>query len=309
MAYPPDPYYNYRRTSHHLSPDPPYGASLYRSRSHGHSPRPEINIYNEQNGPVFLPPSPDLRGRTSIRIEDLEDEVAALRLANSRSRSRARTEAAATAAAAAAMPWGYQQPQQAAPAWYDLQREQERLKAEYELKRLQDKANADRQKQHEAELIAAYEARKRDDKDKEKAAEVALLQKIEREKREKKEREDREWDEFLRIQKEKKEEEKAEKQKKEEELEGAMRERLREHGFTDSQIAAMIAKKKKNEERPSSSSGALVSIGRQAPVYPKVHLQYLDTETLRYFGIPYEYDVSFPTNLSSSKIVLSHRDC
>lgn len=285
--YDSDPYHgHHRRTSHHLSPD--FGASLHRSRSQGHGPRPEINIYNEQIAPTVFPPSPGLRGRSPVSLGDelLAEELAALRIA--RSRSRSRTDASM-------MPWDHRR----SLSPNDLLQLQSTMEQKYELKRLQDKLDEERRKEREAAVIADYERRQREEKDNAKAAEIALIQKIEREKIEKKEREEREYNEFLRKQKEKKEKEEREKKEREEELEAAMRERLREKGFTDAQVKAMI-RREKSEAPIAGSATALVPFPGRGPVYPKAHIDHLDTATLRYFGIPYEYDsVSFllpPTN-------------
>ena len=77
----------------------------------------------------------------------------------------------------------------------------------------------------------------------------------------------------------------------------AMRKRLEEADFTPSQIDAIMSSGNGREQQPASSTlkaapppAAGEPTNPRAPVYPKVHTDYMATETLRYYDIPWEYD-------------------
>jgi len=141
-----------------------------------------------------------------------------------------------------------------------------------------------------------------------------VIEKVEREKREAKEREDREWAEFERRRKEKEEKEAKEKKEAQAKLDEAMRKRLAESGFTQSQIDAIMDKEKKKQEPISKTTTttttttlARVPLRGHVPVYAKIHVDYISTETLRYYDIPWEYDrVSInQIPLTSEKTILT----
>jgi hypothetical protein len=102
----------------------------------------------------------------------------------------------------------------------------------------------------------------------------------------------------------KEKEEKAEKEKKAEKqkMDDAMRKHLAESGFTQSQIEAIMDKNKKQQQQqqqqPAShrttttttTTLARVPLREEVPVYAKIHVDYISTETLRYYDIPWEYD-------------------
>lgn len=189
-------------------------------------------------------------------------------------------------------------------AW---EKEEERIKAAYELKIAKDevkrKAEANKRKEEEEEeaeskkrWISDYEKKKREDAEKAKAAEVALIQKLDREAREKKEKEKKEYEEFLLKQKEEKEKKERERKEEEEKIEQAMRNRLRKYGFAENQIEVMVKEEKAKTITPGALPIAPIGWpGQPAPVYAKVHRDFLSVETLIYYDIPYEYDrVSTP---------------
>lgn len=96
---------------------------------------------------------------------------------------------------------------------------------------------------------------------------------------------------FERRQKEKKIKEEEEKKKKEAEFEEEMRKRLARQGYTQSQIDRMV--KEKDEKDGGGKVTKTTTIEKwksSAPVYAKIHRDYLSIETLRYYEIPYEYD-------------------
>ena len=96
---------------------------------------------------------------------------------------------------------------------------------------------------------------------------------------------------FERRQREKKAKEEEDKKKKEAEFEEEMRRRLARQGYTQSQIDVMV--KEKEEKKPATTTTTTTTIEKfrsSAPVYAKVHRDYLSVDTLRYYEIPYEYD-------------------
>ena len=78
-----------------------------------------------------------------------------------------------------------------------------------------------------------------------------------------------------------------------------MRKRLARFGYPPDQIDVMVKEEiKKTTTYPGNS---LDRWRPQAPVYAKVHKDYLSVDTLRYFQIPYEVDnvsLSIPSLLS-----------
>ncbi|SMR45138.1 unnamed protein product [Zymoseptoria tritici ST99CH_3D1] len=380
-GYYPDPYDYYgpppppRRPSphHHMRSDyrnPAYldpgaaGSGLYRSRSHGHSPAPTINVYNrmmQDNDnrtpspapplvaypPVMYPPypgevrvsprgSPESRGRRrSSRLgerlgDEMLEDLAGLALdARLRSRSRGRSDVA----------WGDRPPGLA--DWQLAQREaelkeksrerawkveQERITTKLKLEQLQ--AEAKREKDEDAarlreqRIVEDYERKQREAKAKEKEEEQRIKDKIEKDKREEKERRDREYleykqrekdakdeeerkyNDFLRLQKEKKEKQEREEREEEERFQSEMRKRLANMGYTQQTIDILVDEekakkfKKQVESKHNTTTTALVA-GEpfrppRAPVYPKIHREYLSVETLKYYQIPWEYDRSNP---------------
>ena len=194
-----------RRSQHFLNPN--YDGGLYRTRSQGHAPQPNvINVYNDMmqdanasmrsssRSPPY-PPSPDYRGRRSGdrgRLGDeLVDELSNLAIENRRLRSRSRGRSDAG-------PYAndfYE---------YDMHRrhlddERERIKTEYEMQRLKDeakrKAGEEAAKAERKRIIEEYERKQREEEDERKAEEKRIREKVDKEKREAKEKEEKEWNE------------------------------------------------------------------------------------------------------------------
>lgn len=268
--------------------------------------------------PVY-PPSPDPRGRADIRLGDelIAAELAALRL-NARSRSRGRSDAAIL-----------EQPRQTSPGWYKWQleqkereireaeqkryweREQERWKIEAELKRAQEDARRKREQEEATaerrRVIEEYERKKVEDAQRARDEEKRLREKFEREEREAKEKADKEYNEFLRIQKEKKDAEERRNREEKEKIDAAMMERLIKAGYSYATAEAMLnpktEKKQKKEKKErdddiiqiidefANNATAVGSRSHRTPVFAKIHKRYLDVATLRYYRIPYEWDV------------------
>ncbi|GIZ40679.1 hypothetical protein CKM354_000400700 [Cercospora kikuchii] len=189
----------------------------------------------------------------------------------------------------------------------------------------------EREKKDAAEKAAVeeYERKQREAKKKAEDAERAVKEKIEREAREKKqkdkelyeefkrrekeeeEKQKREWEEFERKRKEKEEKEKKKKADEEKAFQEQMRERLRALGYTEQTIDIMVDKEKtKNFQqevnaRPRSQDRRTTRTTTQqtlvawdpparAPVYPKVHKDYIELKTLEYYQLPWHYDRDDP---------------
>ncbi|KAF2771689.1 hypothetical protein EJ03DRAFT_349301 [Teratosphaeria nubilosa] len=205
--------------------------------------------------------------------------------------------------------------QKAEKAEHDAEESREKAVADFE-KRKRDEA--EKAKAERAKILADIEREKAQAKEEErrilekaerdkreaKEEERRILEKAEREQREAKERKEREYQDFLRMQKEKEEKAKAEQKAEKEKLDNALRDRFRKMGYTDPQIDVLVDEEKYKEmqaqqknvgapTRGMSPGSALPSFNR-APVYIKVHRDYLSPETLRYYEIPYESDRTDP---------------
>lgn len=189
----------------------------------------------------------------------------------------------------------------------DLKRKEDEAKAkqkaaerEWEIK----KAEAERERKAEEQALREkFDREAKEKKDKERKA----YEEFKRKEREDAEEEKRKWDEFERKRKEKEEKEKKKKQDEEKAFQEEMRERLRALGYTEQTIDVMVDKEKTqqfktevnhNPQNTSSTTSRTtihedrINIFRppQSPVYPKVHKNYLATETLKYYDLPWEYD-------------------
>ncbi|KAJ4343129.1 hypothetical protein N0V95_006744 [Ascochyta clinopodiicola] len=140
-------------------------------------------------------------------------------------------------------------------------------------------------------IIYEYERKKVLDAEKTKRAreELLLQMKLEEEKQRQKDKE--EYEAFQRKQAEKQAAEKARHDREEKELEETMRKRLAQFGFQENQIQAMVhpEQQKKLEQQVGMTPHNPLRIAPQ-PTYAKIRREYLDTETLHYYDIPYEND-------------------
>lgn len=289
----------------------------------------DANLRADSHSPpvIPIPPynhTPDFRGR---RLGDqLADELAEMRLERRmRSRSRGRSDASSSSGRGGRSDYYRHEMDRLEREKREIEqreawkKEEARIKADIEIKRLKDEAKRAEddaaQAAEKKRVIEEYERKQREAKEKAKEEELRiiekmerdkreakeeekrLMEKIEREKREEKEREEREWAEFERKRKEKQEKEDREKKEAQEKLDEAMRKRLAEKGFTHSQIEAIMDKEKaanksttKITTTTTTTSRALAPLNSHVPVYAKIHVNYLSTETLRYYDIPWEYD-------------------
>ena len=314
---------------------------LHRTRSTGHSPAPIVNVYNDvyqdanlradNQSPHYAPmplgaypvpysaARPESRGRRDRLGDELADELAEMRIERRmRSRSRGRSDASSRSSDGRGRSEFYKHELdrlerekrdiEQKEAW---KREEARIKADMEIKRLKDEAKraADEEKQESEKrrVNEELESKQREAKDKAKAEEIRILEKmerdkiaakeeekrvlekVEREKREAKEREDREWAEFERRRKEKQEKEEKEKKEAQAKLDDAMRKRLAESGFTQSQIEAIMDKEKAKKQPTKTTTTTTTTTLTRAPLrahvptYAKIHIDYLSVETLRYY--------------------------
>lgn len=69
-----------------------------------------------------------------------------------------------------------------------------------------------------------------------------------------------------------------------------MRKRLARQGYTEAQINRMV--REKDDKKPSTitTTTTVEKWKSAAPVYAKIHRDYISIDTLRYYEIPYEYD-------------------
>lgn len=215
----------------------------------------------------------------------------------------------------------------------EAKRDREEREAEERKKRIEAdwerKIRVDREEKEAAEkaAVAEYERKQREAKQKAEDAERALKEKLDREAREQKEKdkqqyeefkrrekekeekEKREWDEFERKRKEKEEKEKQEKAAQEKGFQDEMRNRLRALGYTEQTIEIMVDKEKAKsfqdevKSRPRSHDRCTTITRKspvewhapvRAPVYPKVHKDYIELKTLEYYQLPWHYDRNDP---------------
>lgn len=183
---------------------------------------------------------------------------------------------------------------------------EKRLIAEHERK---VREAEEKRKAEEKRAVQEYERKQREAKEKAAEEERRLKEKLEREAKEAKEKKEKQYQDFLREQKERKEKKEKEAKEAEEKFQAEMRKRLQNLGYSERTIEIMIDeektkqfKKDLNERTPSpyhrSPSGhpgdTVIHVGDwrapKAPVYPKVHRDYLAVETLKYYDLPWEYD-------------------
>ena len=83
-----------------------------------------------------------------------------------------------------------------------------------------------------------------------------------------------------------------------------MRERLYKAGYSSREIERVISDEKEKTTKKitttttTRTSNALTPFeGSRAPIYAKIHRDYLSVDTLKYYDIPWEYDKVSPTIL------------
>jgi chemotaxis protein histidine kinase CheA len=153
-----------------------------------------------------------------------------------------------------------------------------------------DAAKKKRKEEDEAAAAVAQFKKKEEDEKKKKEELKAQFKREEEEKKAKDKEEEEKWKAKIAAK------EKAEKDKKkahEKELEDEMHRKLAVYGFQENQIEAVLKPKKV----PSLAIGLsplhprpALEFRTETPTYIKVKREHVDIETLRYFGLPWEYD-------------------
>ncbi|QDS74475.1 hypothetical protein FKW77_006722 [Venturia effusa] len=173
---------------------------------------------------------------------------------------------------------------------------QKEIVARAELKRKEQEAA---EKKREADFLAAHQQKLADQKKKDDEARERFRLEDEAKKKKAKEEEDRIKAKIKEEAEKAKEKQKAEEKKLEEE----MHKRLAKFGFQENQIEAVLDPKKAANLPPGASPAnpqhAVAPYHRPhhdhfhhaaTPTYIKVHRSHVDVETLKYFGLPWEYD-------------------
>ncbi|KAK5114925.1 hypothetical protein LTR62_002084 [Meristemomyces frigidus] len=265
---------------------------------------------------VMYPPSPGYRGHGRLGDKLVEDFAEIAIHDRMRSRSRGRSDVGGDRS-------GYYQ-WELARKERELEEEKRKLlsEKEWELRKMRDDEKR-RRKQldedaEEKRIVTEYEAKQRKKAADAKEAELRLREKLDREKREQKEEEERmkakfkqdeedakkrekeAWLEFERKRQAKEEKEKADKKAEKEKFEHEMRKRLESFGvYSQAQIDYMVDEEKaKEQNKARSRSHSRVHVETDEltvwrpsrPVYPKIHRDYIEIETLIYYGVEYEYD-------------------
>ncbi|KAL1306821.1 hypothetical protein AAFC00_005478 [Neodothiora populina] len=193
--------------------------------------------------------------------------------------------------------------------YWDARRRIDAEEAEAERKRIIDEhdraaaVRAARQRDEEQKLLDKIERDKREAK----AEEKRIVERYEREQREQEEREEAALKEFERKRKERIEAEEKKKKAEQEKLETEMRNRLLKAGYSLEDAEVVLSGKKSKKKSKSSDENVVVieewttivhgqplapprHVPQHVPIYPRIHKKYLDTQTLIYYQIPYEFD-------------------
>ncbi|KAF2418733.1 hypothetical protein EJ08DRAFT_621542 [Tothia fuscella] len=181
------------------------------------------------------------------------------------------------------------------------------------LMKFQAEEAAKKKKQDDAakQAVAEYEQKRKDEKAKDEALREKFRLEDEARKRKEKEEEE-EWK--MKIAK-KEQAEKDAKKKKEKELEEEMHKKLAVFGFQENQIEAVLKPKKAQNlpmgmtphnplHPPPHHHRPALDWRGETPTYIKVHKTHIDIETLKYFGLPWEYD----TGDSNYIVILQEMD-
>ncbi|PNS19931.1 hypothetical protein CAC42_7898 [Sphaceloma murrayae] len=280
--YPYDPYYS----PPHLSP-PPSHAYRHRSHSRGHD--------NTTN--VFVPASPDYRGR---QIERIADEIQELRLSQSRGRHRAHSDLVYA--------------RSRSPSYTRLQEEIDRLK-----KDLDQSENKHNEEDHRKQIISQWENEQAEKKRKQKEEMERIKEQIRVDEIMAKEKADKQYKEFEAIQEKKRQDAELKARKEKEKADEATRENLAKAGYSHSQIERIMrraaddaAADQPTIEQTTTSIVAypggvqpvyhhhgyhghaagdiIVGGSARPPVYPRAHRHDISTEVLKEYNIPYSYD-------------------
>jgi hypothetical protein len=175
----------------------------------------------------------------------------------------------------------------------ELEIERKYGEEEEERKELTNEAVKKLDEEAEAKAIAKWEKKKAD----EKAKDEALIEKFRLEEAEAKAQRNRIKLEIEPTEREEGEEEE-EKIKKEKKLDDEMHKKLAVFGLQENQIEAILEPSKASNLQTDSTPQNLrpaLDWSAATPTYVKAHRKHIDIDTLKYFGLPWEYDaVSTP---------------
>ncbi|GAB7338981.1 hypothetical protein MBLNU457_5650t1 [Dothideomycetes sp. NU457] len=242
-----------------LHPPPPHRP--HRSRSYGQAPCPIIRV----------PSPPHERGRSPhVKAEDI------VQIVNVGDQSRSRSR-------------GYDN-----ALLLDMDRErilrrrssgskkEEALYAKWKLREMREQ-----HEREEAEKMAVIEHERRIKEKKEE--EQRIYNEVLKRQQDEKEAKEKAYKAFEIEQAEKKRKEEEKAKEKEEELEREMRKRLERSNLSQRTIDRLVAKENKKQDLVLVGGRELVLADSHKPRYPMINLKYLEIDTLRYYGYPYEY--------------------
>lgn len=165
--------------------------------------------------------------------------------------------------------------------------ERKRVVNEYRLK----EERKQREEKEKEEAAIAHFKKKQEEEKKKKADLIAQYKREEEEQKEKEKREKEMWK--LKLEQEKRADEEK-KKKQEEEVKEEMRRKLAKVGFQDNQVEAILDPKKAEKVRPGTLPSNALVLGNRNPTFVRVKRTHIDVETLRYYGLPWEYDSGDP---------------
>lgn len=159
--------------------------------------------------------------------------------------------------------------------------ERKALLAEFKVKEDEKKLKAE---EAAAKAVADYEKKQADKK-----REEELMKEKFRAEEEEKKRKDKAEKEMWKLKFELEEKEEKDKKKKhEQELEEELRKKMGKFGFQENQIQAVLHPKKA-DKLPIGALPDQPIVPFRAPTYVKIQKEYIDVETLKYFGLPWEW--------------------
>ncbi|TKX22338.1 hypothetical protein C1H76_5446 [Elsinoe australis] len=289
MAYYPP--YDHYYSPPHLSPQP--YAPYYRSSSHGRG--------HENTTNVFVPTSPDYRGR---QIERIADEIQDLRISQSRGRYRAHSDLV------------YARSRSRSRSSSHLEREIERLK-----KDLEASEGRHHEDEHKHQIISQWENEQAEKKRKKEEEIKRVKEQIRVDEIMAKEKADKQYKEFEALQEKKKQEAELKAKQEKEKADKATRANLAKAGYSENQIDRIMARASDEHKEQTTieskttniiaypgggqpthvhhhsghhnhhSAGDIIVAGSgRTPVFPRAHRHDISTDVLKEFGISYRYD-------------------
>jgi len=160
-------------------------------------------------------------------------------------------------------------------------KKEEALYAKWKLREIREQAERE-----EAEKMAVIEHERRIKEQKQE--EQRIYNEVLKRQQDEKEAKERAYKAFEQEQAEKKKKKEEEQKEKEEELECEMRKRLERSNLSQRTIDRLVAKENKKQDLVLVGGRELVLGDSYRPRYPLINLKYLEIDTLKYYGYPYE---------------------